>query len=107
MAISKRSKVKYPFVKDTLGLWFQASLNRCRDRSFGSVEWHLLMMNVSTVVLVVIVACRAVTIPLPVPSPDEKMGGRYDNRWYRKFKMWINQYWEILEISKKTFLKLN
>ena len=78
MAISKRSKVKYPFVKDTLGLWFQASLNRCRDRSFGSVEWHLLMMNVSTVVLVVIVACRAVTIPLPVPSPDEKMGGRFD-----------------------------
>jgi hypothetical protein len=36
------------------------------------------MMNVSTVVLVVIVACRAVTIPLPVPSPDEKMGGRFD-----------------------------
>ena len=31
--------------------------------------------------LVVIVICRAVTIPLPVPSPDEKMGGRFDMKW--------------------------
>ena len=103
MAISKRSKVKYPFVKDTLGLWFQASLNRCRDRSFGSVEWHLLMMNVSTVVLVVIVACRAVTIPLPVPSPDDKMGGRLDNglsmEWYGMLQSGILWYGMLLYVK--------
>ncbi len=44
--------------------------------------------------LVVIVTCRAVTIPLPVPSPDEKMGGRFDKRWSME---WYGMLWDGME----------